>query len=147
MHRHARATADDERSPARARQRREVLVTVLAVVPVAVTAVLAAVMHAPPEGRAAAPRSALPSADVIQAPPLARPQERFAAACAECGVVEAVVPLGPAAAEAAGAWQMRIRMDDGSLRTVEQRGALAAGSRVMLAGGSVRVLPNRPGQG
>lgn len=129
MQRYARATADDERPPASATQRREVLVTVLAVVPVAVTAVLAAVMHVPADGRAAAPR-----------PALAAQVDQVAAACAECGVVEAAAEAGPA-------WQMRIRMDDGSMRTVEQRGALAAGSRVMLAGGSVRVLSNRPGQG
>ena len=36
-------------------------------------------------------------------------------------------------------FQMRIRMDDGSLRTVEQRGALAAGTRVVVEGGSVRL--------
>jgi hypothetical protein len=40
-----------------------------------------------------------------------------------------------------GAFQMRIRMDDGTLRTVEQRGAVAAGSRVLLEGRSVRVMP------
>lgn len=136
MERHARATADDERSLASATQRREVLVTVLAVVPVAVTAVLAAVMHVPPDGGAVAPR-----------PALAPQVDRVAAACADCGVVEAVVPLGRAAAEAGPAWQMLIRMDDGSMRTVEQRGALVAGSRVVLAGGSVRVLSSRPGQG
>lgn len=136
MQRHARATANDERWTAGATQRREVLVTVLAVVPVTVTAVLAAVMHVPPDGRAGAPR-----------PALAPQGDRLAAACAQCGVVEAVVPLGRAVAEAGPAWQMRIRMDDGSMRTVEQRGAVAAGSRVMLAGNSVRVLANRPGQG
>lgn len=147
MHIHARATAKDERSPASPQQRRDVLVTVLAVVPVVVTAVLAAVMHVPQEGRAGAPRSALPAAGAVQALPLAPQGDRTAAACAECGVVEAVVPVGRAAADAGPAWQMRIRMDDGSMRTVEQRGALAAGSRVMLAGGSVRVLSSRPGQG
>ncbi|MHB1122263.1 MAG: hypothetical protein ACYC0T_06010 [Ramlibacter sp.] len=147
MQRHARATADDERSPASAPQRREVLVTVLAVVPVVIAAVLAAVMHAPQDGRAAAPRPAPVSTSVVRAPPLAPHGDRFAAPCAECGVVEAVVPLGRPAAEAGTAWQMRIRMVDGSMRTVEQRGALAAGSRVMPAGGSVRVLSSRPGQG
>lgn len=135
MQRHARATADDERSRASAPPRREVLVTVLAVVPVVVTAVLAAVMHAPPDGPGA-PK-----------PALGTQGHRVAAACAECGVVEAVVPIRPPAAEPGGAWQVLIRMDDGSMRTVQQRGALAAGSRVMLAGGSVRVLSNRPGQG
>lgn len=147
MHRHARATADDDRSPASARQRREVLVTVLAVVPVAVTAVLAAVMHVPADGRGAAPRPAPASTGVVQASPLAQQGDRLVTTCAECGVVETVVALERLATEAGPAWQMRIRMDDGSMRTVQQRGALAAGSRVMLAGGSVRVLPNRPGQG
>ena len=54
--------------------------------------------------------------------------------CDNCGVVEAVV-----AARAGEGFQMRIRMDDGSLRTVEQRGALAAGTRVVVEGGSVRL--------
>lgn len=138
MPRPARATADDEHSPASAPQRREVLVTVLAVVPVVVSAVLAAVMHAPPDPRAAG---------AIQPPPLVQQADRLAAACAGCGVVEAVVPIARPAAEPGAAWQIRIRMDDGSVRTVEQPGVLAAGSRVIVAGASVRVLSNRPGQG
>jgi hypothetical protein len=44
-------------------------------------------------------------------------------------------------------YQMHIRMDDGSVRTVEQRGALAAGSRVIVERDSVRVLADRSGQG
>ena len=44
-------------------------------------------------------------------------------------------------------YQMHIRMDDGSTRTVEQRGALAAGSRVVVEGKSVRPLPAPPGGG
>jgi hypothetical protein len=42
---------------------------------------------------------------------------------------------------------MHIRMDDGSIRTVQQRGALAPGSRVMVEGETVRVFaePSRPG--
>jgi hypothetical protein len=55
-------------------------------------------------------------------------------ACANCGVVESV------AVDQHGGFQMRIRMDDGTLRTVEQRGAVAAGSRVVLEGESVRIM-------
>ena len=48
----------------------------------------------------------------------------------------------------ASGYQMHIRMDDGSTRTVEQRGALAAGSRVVVEGKSVRPLAAPlPGQG
>lgn len=121
MHRHARATADHELLRPGVPQRREGLVSGLAVAAVTIAALLAAAMHARPDTRPAA--------------------------CAECGIVEAVVPLEPAAAETGRTWQLRIRMDDGTVRTVEQRGALAAGSRVTVAGGSIRVLPNRPGQG
>ena len=147
MQRHARAAADDEHSDRSAPQPREALVTALAVVAVAMAAVLAAVMHTRPDGRGGAPRLTLDASGVIQAPALARPRDELAATCAECGVVEAVIPLGLPAAEAGATWQMRIRIDDGSVRTVEQRGALAAGSRVTAAGGSVRVLSNPPGRG
>jgi hypothetical protein len=58
------------------------------------------------------------------------------AACRNCGVVESV-----ALASQQGAYQMRIRMDDGTLRTVEQRRAVATGSRVLLERGAVRVMP------
>jgi hypothetical protein len=37
-------------------------------------------------------------------------------------------------------YQMHVRMDDGSVRTIEQRGALAAGSRVVVEGKSLRPL-------
>jgi hypothetical protein len=104
--------------------------------------------------------------DVVRAPPLvvqaprltgqaqaSKPAERQAGkgtvasnamgagpSCSTCGVVESV------AANGRGAFQMRIRMDDGSMRTVEQRGAMAAGSRVVLEGSSVRAAPGS-GQG
>lgn len=146
MQRNARATAE-ERSSASAPQRREGLVSALAVAAVAIAAVLAAMLHSPRDGRADAPRLALAAAGVVQAPALASQRDPFATACAECGVVEAALPLKSPAAEPGMAWQMRIRMDDGTVRTVEQRGALAAGSRVVVAGGFVRVLSNRPGQG
>jgi hypothetical protein len=66
-------------------------------------------------------------------------------ACRNCGVVEMVVAIHGHAKPKASGYQMHIRMDDGSVRTVEQRGALAAGSRVMVEGASVRALST--GQG
>ena len=57
-----------------------------------------------------------------------------APACEKCGVVESVL-----AAKPGDSFQMRIRMDDGTVRTVEQRGALAAGTRVVVEGRSVRL--------
>lgn len=68
-------------------------------------------------------------------------------ACAKCGVVETVVAVHGYAQPQASGYQMHIRMDDGSVRTVEQRGALAAGSRVIVERGSVRALPDPAGQG
>ena len=59
-----------------------------------------------------------------------------APACGRCGVVESVQAASPG-----HSFQMRIRMDDGSTRTLEQRGALAAGTRVVVDGGSIRLMP------
>jgi len=108
--------------------RREWLVTRLAVVAVAVAGVAAAVMHQRPGLRlddrwlgSSAPRASV-----------------AAGSCAECGVVEAVVAVNPAVRAAGPAWRVRVRMDDGSVRVVEQRDALAAGSRVLVAGGVIR---------
>jgi hypothetical protein len=104
---------------------------------------------------------------VVTAPPLKPPGRTMAAgstsdtpgrspdtralgsdsACAKCGVVETVVAVHGYAQPQASGYQMHIRMDDGSVRTVEQRGALAAGSRVIVERGSVRALPDPPGQG
>ena len=141
-HPRARATAEAAPSHAREPVDRERLGAALAVSAGTPAAVLAAVMHTAPEGRPDAPRLALAGTAAAQT------SERHAlAACADCGVVEAVVPVDPPADEAGPAWQVRIRMDDGTVRTVEQRRALAAGSRVTVAGGSIRVLSNRPGQG
>ncbi len=74
-------------------------------------------------------------------------QQGAGPACRDCGVIESVVALVPRAQDDAVAYRMRIRMDDGSLRTVEQRSALATGSRVIVAGGSVRAVSGRPGPG
>jgi hypothetical protein len=55
-----------------------------------------------------------------------------AAGCRNCGVVESVAAKHPSA------YQMRVRMDDGTLRSIEQPAAFPAGSRVVLEGGTVR---------
>jgi hypothetical protein len=62
-------------------------------------------------------------------------------------VVQMVVAVHGYAQPQPSGYQMHIRMDDGSVRTVEQRGALAAGSRVIVERDSVRVLADRSGQG
>lgn len=136
----------------------------LAVVAVAGAAVAAAFMSTrgdPPQDAPMASAPPPPRQEVVRAPPLvvtapplkppARPvQDRqqgsaargpttamgASAACGPCGVVESVVAAPPGAG-----FEMRIRMDDGSLRKVEQRGAVAAGTRVWVEGGSVRPLP------
>ena len=83
------------------------------------------------------------SSQVVMAPPLAAPDTKSMgapAACKTCGVVQMVVALNEAGGTQPRAYQMHIRMDDGSIRTVEQRGALAAGSRVSVDGSSVKPL-------
>jgi hypothetical protein len=106
----------------------------------------------------ATPRAENSDASVVTAPPLKsdspkEPSSRAAtsalggtAACGNCGVVETVVAVHEYAKTVPSGYQMHIRMDDGSVRTVEQRGALAAGSRVKIEGGSVRAL-GAPGAG
>lgn len=115
----------------------------LAVLVVAGAAVAAAFMGTRSE--APAPESAAvppPRQAVVRAPPLAADERDdtramgAAPACERCGVVESVQAASPG-----HSFQMRIRMDDGSVRTLEQRGALAAGTRVVVDGGSVRLMP------
>jgi hypothetical protein len=103
--------------------------------------------------------------EVVTAPPLkaapGSPARNFADAgqgpatnamgagrvCADCGVVQMVVAVYEHGQPRANGYQMHIRMDDGSIRTVQQRGALAPGSRVMVEGETVRIFsePSRPG--
>jgi hypothetical protein len=128
-------------------RRREMLITTLAVGAVAVASLLA--VFAPPRGERAETRQA---SSVVTAPPLVaasrQPETRAmgsAPACPNCGVVENVVAVhGRAQGKtAAVGFLMNIRMDDGTTRMVEQRGALAAGSRVVVERDSVRALmPN-----
>lgn len=127
---------------------RESLVPVLAVMAVAIVAVAAAVMvkradtDAPSQqaatdtGRPAAAQQT----DVVKAPPLHPPAQAMgaAAACKDCGVVEMVVAVQEPGKKRPRGYQMHIRMDDGTERTIEQRGALAAGSRVVVQGTTVK---------
>ena len=138
---------------------------------VVVTAVAAALMatwgEAPnaPEPVRVQPDAAPDHTGVVTAPPLKGPSETKAlatarnadaasakamdtrAACRNCGVVQLVVAVHGYAQPQPSGYQMHIRMDDGTIRTVEQRGALAAGSRVIVERDTVRVLAQRPTQG
>jgi hypothetical protein len=84
---------------------------------------------------------------VVKAPPIARDRKGTNAmgagpACVNCGVVKTVVAnhAGPSARDAS--YLMEIRMDDGTLRTIEHRGALPAGSRVIVEGQSIKLARN-----
>jgi hypothetical protein len=130
--------------------RRETLVPAFAVAAVAIVAVVAAVMVKradvdAPQQAALAPARPVPAqtGEVVKAPPLQPPSAHAmgnAPACKECGVVEIVVAVFDPGRKEPRGYQMHIRMDDGTLRTIEQRGALPAGSRVMVDGGSVKPM-------
>ena len=138
---------------------------------VALTAIAAALMATRPDAPGAADAaqpaetSTLASQEVVKAPPLKPPSRppsvsqtaadasasagnvlAVSPACRNCGVVQTVVAVHGYAQPQPSGYQMHIRMDDGSVRTVEQRGALAAGSRVIVERDSVRVLAGS-GQG
>jgi len=130
------------------RDRRESLVPTAAVIAVAAIAVAAAVMvkraeTSSPQQAIVEPARPVVNAEVVKAPPLAGPAAHVmggAPACSECGVVHMVVAVYEQGKPQPRAYQMHIRMDDGSVRTIEQRGALAAGSRVILEGGAVKPM-------
>jgi hypothetical protein len=121
-----------------------------AVVAMAVVSVTTAVMMSrqdrspgdvrpPPHLAANAPVVTAP-VQVVKAPPLnpRAPDTRSAGAgpgCRNCGVVESVV------SRRASSYEMRVRMDDGSIKSIEQGAALPAGQRVVLEGGSLRAAP------
>lgn len=124
-----------------------VWVPALAVTAVAVMAMLAAVMVTQAGPEPADP--ARPTAAVSRHDRLSQPGKTqvAASACRDCGVVESVVMLERKTQAYPVAYQVRIRMDDGTVRTVEQPGAPAAGSRVMVAGGSARPIGGRAAPG
>lgn len=150
-------------------RRMETWVPAAAVALVAIAAVATAVMsqrhEAPEVAIEQADESTVAQKGVVTAPPLKSPSPRAqqaratdgepraatqamgaATACRNCGVVETVVAVHGYAQPEASGYQMHIRMDDGTVRTVEQRGALAAGSRVVVEHGSVRTLAQGAGQ-
>jgi hypothetical protein len=138
---------NDENLPTR----RESLLPALAVTAVAAVAVAAAVMVQRVETKvqrdvaldAARPAPAASRA-IVTAPPLKPPATQLmggSAACKQCGVVEMVVAVQAAGQKEPRGYQMHIRMDDGTLRVIEQRGALAAGSRVTVDGSTVKAMP------
>jgi len=118
--------------------RNEVLVPTVAVLAVAVIALGAALMVNRDDVLDGRQLAAAPAArqEVVRAPPLDPTRTMGAgAACQSCGVVESVVEAPNKG------FRMRIRMEDGSVRTIEQRGALAAGSRVIVEGDGLRLMP------
>lgn len=141
------------REPSQPPTRRESLVPATAVTAVAIVAVIAAftakraedvpVPAARPVVAEAAKPTPAQKADVVHAPPLAPATNSMggSAACKQCGVVQMVVAVyDRASKKEPRAYQMHIRMDDGTVRTIEQRGALAAGSRVLVDGNAVRPM-------
>ena len=138
----AQSAAEPPASPPPTRG--QALAPTLAVMAVVIAALAAAAMTRHTESPAAhavaaaepvrpTPQKAAPP--VVTAPPLNA--MGAAPGCGTCGTVESV-----AAADSPNRnYRMRIRMDDGSLRTVEQRGALPAGSRVVVDAAAVRLMP------
>lgn len=76
---------------------------------------------------------------VVKAPPVARPDTSVAggppapAGCADCGVVESV-----AVAKGHQSYELRVRMSDGTVRTLQQAEPVAAGAPVRVQDGVAR---------
>ena len=116
------------------------------------TTVPKAPLDAPDEAlpKAAAKPTPKPAAKPVQqaqgsAQNTQRPDTRTAGAnpapaCANCGVVESVTTGNQIEKNMKSytAYQMHVRMADGSTRTIEQRNAVAAGTRVVVDGNSLR---------
>jgi hypothetical protein len=98
--------------------------------------------------------SVTPPTEIVTAPPL-RPVGQSgpnpsatdthamgaSSACPHCGVVQTVVAVHDEGRTQASGYLMNIRMDDGSIRTVQHRGAFAAGSRVAVEGTKLSPAP------
>lgn len=114
-------------------RRSRTLVPAFAVVTVVVAAVTATVMTMQSRHGAGAPAVSASRPGALGA----------GGGCRDCGVVESAVQLDQRAG-----YRVRIRMDDGTVRTVEQPAALPVGSRVQVeGGGSLRVIPTPMRQG
>lgn len=126
--------------------RRRYLITAVTVAAVAAAALFATWASLRPTDDRMRPSRPL-EAPVVKAPPITAPDTSVAggppaADCPQCGVVEAV-----AVTQNHGAFQVRVRMSDGSVRTLEQATPVVAGSRVVVQGGVAKPAPNGPNQG
>jgi hypothetical protein len=128
--------------------RRRNLITSLSVAAVAAAALIATWATLRPSAEDDRMRPAHPlEAPVVKAPPITAPDTSVAggpptADCPQCGVVEAV-----AVTQNHRAFQVRVRMSDGSVRTLEQATPVVAGSRVVVQGGVAKPAPNAQSQG
>jgi hypothetical protein len=94
------------------------------------------VVTAPGLRRVLPTRPTIPAND--DAPQSATHAMGAAPACPNCGIVETVVAVHEYGQAQPRGYQMLIRMDDGTVRTIAHRGALAAGSRVAVEGSKLR---------
>lgn len=127
--------------------RRRNLITSLSVAAVAAAALIATWVSLRPATEGGMRPSRPLEAPVVKAPPITAPDTSVAggppaADCPQCGVVEAV-----AVTQNHGAFQVRVRMSDGSVRTLEQATPVVAGSRVLVQGGVAKPAPNAQTQG
>lgn len=133
-------------------RRDESWIPTASVVAVAIVAVVATVIVPRSEVHQGNVQAVQPPAQhiVVRAPPLVvkappvdgRPPLHSmgaGAACSNCGVIQTVTAKKGGSAGQAVGYLMDIRMDDGTVLTVEHRGALPAGSRVVVEGETVRL--------
>jgi hypothetical protein len=95
-----------------------------------------------PRGRPERPLDA----PVVRAPPLEQAPATTvlggASACRQCGTVEAV-----AAQDNSTRFELRVRMDDGTVQTLQQAVPATAGARVVVRNGVARPAPTSASQG
>lgn len=128
---------ESSRTPARPAQPRN-WVAAGAVSAVALVAVLTTWLTLRPQEGEGRPAHPLEEA-VVKAPPVARPDTSVAGgppaptSCPECGVVESV-----ALANGHQAYELHVRMSDGSIRRLQQAEPVAAGAPVRVQDGVAR---------
>ena len=133
--------------------RRRHLITSAAIAALAVAAALTAWLTLRPAGESGGRPERPLDVPVVRAPPITAPNTAVAggppaaapvakADCPSCGVVESV-----AVTRNHAAFQVLVRMSDGTLRTLEQATPVVAGSRVIVQGGIAKPAPNGQTQG
>ncbi|HVZ46263.1 MAG TPA: hypothetical protein VHA82_20835 [Ramlibacter sp.] len=135
----SRTTARHHAGPARGRWISAAAVAAVATVALAAAWVTVRPLQLQVQEHAGRPDRPL-DLPVVRAPPIdASPSDTSASggppACRDCGLVEAV-----AVQERHTRFEVRIRMDDGSTRTLQQAVPVLAGSRVVVRGGVARPL-------